>query len=115
MCSNQEASSTAIHIPVLLRNATIKNLSRSNESQSPFVAEPCHGDTFGACIDDTLLGNGKIIGVFKSSAALSLLQNCKESYHFSFDFSELENENGNDLPSHFRAYQFKHAISLCYI
>lgn len=37
---------------------------------------------------------GKITGVFKSSAALSILQNCSDSYYCSFDCSQMKEDKG---------------------
>ena len=99
----EETSSSGICLPLVLRNATIKRLARSNDLQtlpSKEAVTPSKNESNCWQYDDELNSEiesnniGIVKAVVKSSAALSLVQNCRESYYCSFNYSQLEGHPG---------------------
>eukprot|EP00112_Aurelia_sp_Birch-Aquarium-sp1_P017918 Seg4202.2 transcript_id=Seg4202.2/GoldUCD/mRNA.D3Y31 product=Treslin protein_id=Seg4202.2/GoldUCD/D3Y31 len=95
-----ESNSCSLFIPIILRNATVRSISRRQfpqtymTSTNTVLQNTCteEVDTKGSdeqekeLLCDTKQGNNAIIkGVFKSSAALYLLQDIQESYYCSYD------------------------------
>ena len=102
-CKIPGSQLVGVYIPVTLRNALIKTTQMETNTQNHMVGEPVASNkkqhnfldlqdeaSSYSRANDTC----KITGVFKSSAALLLLQNCKESYYCSYDFSEVEEKYG---------------------
>ena len=94
-CSMPDASLVGMRLPAILRSATIKGVQIGNDIIAPNIKQHSSLNIQDEVNEDTKRSNiGVIIGVFKSSTALSLLQNCKESYYCSYDFLQLEDRSG---------------------